>query len=595
MGAGSSANDIWGEEDEDTPSGQLPAEEVEGAESSLKRLKSTAANMFPEYTKQSAGLELGGSDYLFPAEFQPAASQMVATWMRTEHLNAAQAMFLSLRVREVRKVLRSDNSLWRDWFRADFPDVVRAVGDELPSWIRDQNDRGDERFAGVPWRRYYIWTMFFARRAYKVAVDVLHTQGQKILAHTKDTVAAGEHYEDPVVPVCGWEKIYVYGPLDMRWTMDFRLRSYVMSDLSSPLHYRNPCMFHCPGPEAGETLTGQYVNGVIGKRSITVLFGSWGDISGRTSEQNDIIGSYYPVGADRSVTRPDFDQGAIHVRSNIQSLLVNLSPKRGDVVVYDDDREILKELLFARFKVAVLHSHKRDTEIGPVPTREEEELEGASASRHWRFNLGDEDAYVDAFFAYCAWFVSRLVPAMANSMDTTMQGLASHEHRFQAHEEYDHERKVLAWYAMDRLPTNGHSTELILRALPPVPMVRRHGSQYDQMFIGAKGGGGEQSQQLFRCSRCKGGVYRSKQEQLDDWPVHQLGCNQSEEPHPNQQHVPVVAQGQPDTDGNTVPLLTFPEPPERFPQGPAPECTADREAREKARKKKGHRPIDRGK
>ncbi len=73
----------------------------------------------------------------------------------------------------VKKVIEKDDVLWQSWWLRDFKHFTTQSGKDLPKWITHEfNCEGisiikvidDERYARVPWRRYYCWCVFFRRR-----------------------------------------------------------------------------------------------------------------------------------------------------------------------------------------------------------------------------------------------------------------------------------------------------------------------------------------------------------------------------------------------------------------------------------------------
>jgi hypothetical protein len=115
-----------------------------------------------------------GETNFFPEELWPARMNLAAHWVRAWRMDLDTATVWARKSNELRRLLddRYSSPIWANWFAQDFPEIVAATGGlRLPSWIRAQELAPDEtRFH--PWRRYYMWTMFFARRAYKDAARI---------------------------------------------------------------------------------------------------------------------------------------------------------------------------------------------------------------------------------------------------------------------------------------------------------------------------------------------------------------------------------------------------------------------------------------
>jgi len=92
------------------------------------------------------------------------------------------ALRLTSVLRSVRELLWNDDSIWKTWWRRDFPEVIRDLGEketnEPPSWIRENAWKTAlpgvksqhvpyvlSRSARMPWRCWYQWSEFFRRSA----------------------------------------------------------------------------------------------------------------------------------------------------------------------------------------------------------------------------------------------------------------------------------------------------------------------------------------------------------------------------------------------------------------------------------------------
>lgn len=90
----------------------------------------------------------------------------IAKQFLQEGITVWNALRLGTILRSVSEVLKRDDALWKRWFLADFPELVRDIGPDLPGWIEHgTRAKEDSRYALVPWRRYYAWSKFFRRAA----------------------------------------------------------------------------------------------------------------------------------------------------------------------------------------------------------------------------------------------------------------------------------------------------------------------------------------------------------------------------------------------------------------------------------------------
>ncbi len=126
----------------------------------VRMAKYAELTMFHEYTNRPGDVEYG---------------------IVREHLAdraVRHAMVLSTVLKAASEVLKRDDGLWHAWFERDFPEVVRDIGvipagqqtkrAVLPEWITAApRAEEDERYARVPWRRYYAWWQFMRRSALK--------------------------------------------------------------------------------------------------------------------------------------------------------------------------------------------------------------------------------------------------------------------------------------------------------------------------------------------------------------------------------------------------------------------------------------------
>ncbi len=89
----------------------------------------------------------------------------------------------------LKRVLATDDELWELFFHRDFPGYDHSFGDGIatdsrgtqtrrmtrpPEWVGGVNTKGtDPEYDRVPWRRFYMWCVFFERSAMRmVALDI---------------------------------------------------------------------------------------------------------------------------------------------------------------------------------------------------------------------------------------------------------------------------------------------------------------------------------------------------------------------------------------------------------------------------------------
>jgi len=101
------------------------------------------------------------------------------------------ALRLTSVLRSVRELLWNDDSIWKTWWRRDFPEVIRDLGEketnEPPSWIRENAWKNAlpgvksqhvpyvlSRSARMPWRCWYQWSEFFRRSALHHLADIFN-------------------------------------------------------------------------------------------------------------------------------------------------------------------------------------------------------------------------------------------------------------------------------------------------------------------------------------------------------------------------------------------------------------------------------------
>lgn len=102
------------------------------------------------------------------------------------------ALRLTSVLRSVRELLWNDDEIWRAWWRRDFPEVRRDLGEnetsQPPSWILENAWKAAlpgvnpqhvpyilARSARMPWRCWYQWSEFFRRSALHHAAQLFNT------------------------------------------------------------------------------------------------------------------------------------------------------------------------------------------------------------------------------------------------------------------------------------------------------------------------------------------------------------------------------------------------------------------------------------
>lgn len=103
-------------------------------------------------------------------------------------MTVERAMELADAVPEIDYILSTDDQLWRGWWLRDFELqeqnlLLSARG--LPDWILNTRPSGSEqvdyRHAKVPWRRMYMWTVFFQKRLAKYVINLADIEARKFV------------------------------------------------------------------------------------------------------------------------------------------------------------------------------------------------------------------------------------------------------------------------------------------------------------------------------------------------------------------------------------------------------------------------------
>jgi len=481
------------------------------------------------------------------------AREWLAVEIRDRGLNAFQAMKLAGLSAEIRNCLATFNEPWMIWFSQDFPelrmywvdeeiDTSAKVGplDEVPGWILHQLPENlDDRYKRVPWRRYYCWTCFFARRAYRECVRIEQLISQRaydrwllIEADRKRGIDT-EGREEEFLPVMRHAGTYDEGmavhlddntaPDDSDSSWDMFLDTIVPIDLRSPVYFRNPKWYWVPDAHAGETGPRARHHGHIATDAgvIVTIAGDRERIFYSRSNPKRTNEFIYEEGlaSIRGAGRVPYPKGieSNFLVSNVQSLLEKISwyladtngetPRNPDWVTCNGQNF---EDFFAAFVMPI-------GEIVGPSVEADWRLESASK---WTVAPGatlnfDYPRAFAVYVLYATWMYRR-----AATWKLWLFGQEDIESEFQMHDEF---RNLSLYPAIDRLRFEGEWP--LLRALPAAPMVveRRTFGNPDTkptLFIGKTA----TTTTTYRCSRCKQGAYSSKEEQRADWPRHRVAC-----------------------------------------------------------------------
>ena len=510
---------------------------------------------------------------LFPSNVTRDAARMLTRalmrkWVNEEGLNAFQVMKLSAESAEVRRYLSEEDWPWHTWFEQDFPDVVACSPDRgepragkrkvhsnfLPVWILNQDPATlDPRYKAVPWRRYYVWTCFFARRSYKEILRIHQDISARTIAewnHRREIVGAMRTPADIAIIETYNEWQFIYGLLVVGADYDEEanepLRPLVLAtvvpiDLRSPINFRNPKWF----------LVQQ--DGQDGR----------GDVSMRVTVAGDmyIIGDRYEDNlaqnewAPNQRNRPGIDPKSLFRHTNVHCLFlwfgrhfynVSLDPMPAVPTsrnpLWEDLEALRFEELFAEW-LQLIHDAKPAEEFEWKQVAPDEWDVTLIPGRRWsigpmaRLNF-DYPRAMAAYVVYCEttlaekpydvdsefggeWQIGADDEFAAAVLDSARQRLRSNVE--------DEWRMDLMRAKIRRMPVpeeQGDALWPTLSALPAAPMiVDTHpdvapGLHQPTLFIGNT----TTEAPLFCCSRCHQGSYRSKHEQRKDWPRHRLQC-----------------------------------------------------------------------
>lgn len=72
---------------------------------------------------------------------------------------------------ELQRAMKTNNTLWKNWFAYDFPDIVEHFGLVLPRWITEIEPDDEDDLKTNPWRRYYMWMHYFIMNSMRFFIE----------------------------------------------------------------------------------------------------------------------------------------------------------------------------------------------------------------------------------------------------------------------------------------------------------------------------------------------------------------------------------------------------------------------------------------
>jgi hypothetical protein len=94
------------------------------------------------------------------------------------------------------EALLRDDSLWRYWWKRDFPHLYAITEDMIPPFIMHDITSfpsnvmpEDKIYVNMPWRRYYMWTMVIMRAGIRMVAAIMNKDVQAwVLRHMAGTI-----------------------------------------------------------------------------------------------------------------------------------------------------------------------------------------------------------------------------------------------------------------------------------------------------------------------------------------------------------------------------------------------------------------------